>query len=711
MTADNSSVVILPKSPSMRLSTYFLVGVSLSIGWGIRGNFGHEYGAAFAGCLAALTACLLSGRADWRSRVLHFGFLGAIGWGFGGSISYMQVISATESGHLASQWYGYIALFYIGFLWAGLGGAGTALAAVGDIKLLNRITKPIAWLFVVWFGLDLIEDPIANWLQSGVGFDHTWSRHKSPLYWFDADYLPAFFALLAAGLYDLWERKEKNAVWLLVYLAIGAGLGWGVQSVLRITSLETPLASLLTYSLGDATYIDPATGKAAFDAHNFLNNWPQWFGDYPQHVGWVVGAVLGISAYFVRFGKFRDGASLIVYMAAGWLIVFLLFPVLGSLFFTKFGGLRMTPPRSDDWAGITGAFVGMSLWMRHKGYWAVAYASLLSGLIGGLGFSGIQWIKQLLMMPGNPRILISKGLLPGSEAYESSVAFWSHWQQQNWHSFLEQTYGFVNGIAIAVALAVLSRRVPLDNTPPSPKTSTDRWALGIMSVFVLLGIPYVNLFKNVKEWGERLNPDVWTQTIFGDNGEKIVASARWDVPYLGRLPQIDFLHLTPEGWFNLTWILLLAMAILIIRRHFKEPLALIPSTWLGKGQLVFLVLLWVMIIGNFERALVGWSPERLLTEWVITFNAIVATLLVLILPHEKETLKIGNTIPFRALYKKTWFVTLATVVAVSGFFLLTNRALYQYPSYEKLDTQKYFTRFGPEAAWRSKPNLKNAQHK
>ncbi|MFN3381929.1 MAG: DUF1015 family protein, partial [Runella zeae] len=83
----------------------------------------------------------------------------------------------------------------------------------------------------------------------------------------------------------------------------------------------------------------------------------------------------------------------------------------------------------------------------------------------------------------------------------------------------------------------------------------------------------------------------------------------------------------------------------------------------------------------------------------------------MILPHEKETLKIGNTILFRALYKKTWFVTLATVVAVSGFFLLTNRALYQYPSYEKLDTQKYFTRFGPEAAWRSKPNLKNAQHK
>ncbi|WP_428656557.1 hypothetical protein [Runella sp.] len=698
------------QSPGWRLSTFLLVGISLSIGWGIRGNFGHEYGAAFAGCLAAITGCLLSGRNDWRERVLYFAFFGAIGWGFGGSVSYMQVISSTESGHAPSQWYGYAGLFYIGFLWASLGGAGTALAAVAEKDRLVQLTKPVFLLFVVWFLQDQIEDPIANWLQSGIGFDHTWSRHKSPLYWFDADYLAAFFALLAAGIYDLWQRREKNGFLLIAFIFAGGLIGWGIQWLLQKVGLDHSLASLLTYSLGDSSYISLETGKPAFDAHNFLNNWPQWFGDYPQHIGWVIGIIIGITVYFIRFGKFRDGSSLIAYMAGGWLISFLVFPVLGSLFFTQYGGLRMTPPRSDDWAGITGVFVGMTLWMRRNNYLAVAYASIVSGTIGGLGFSGIQWIKQLLMVPGNPRILGADGTSITSEAYQKNLADWANWQQQNWHSFLEQSYGFVNGLAIATILAILATRIKTHPIAPS-KIPNEKWALGFTTVFVLIGIPYVNLFKNVKEWSDQLNPTVWKQTVTQADGTESTAPALWDAPYIGRLPHVDFLHLTPDGWFNLTWLLLLGMVVLVIRRHFQEPLALIPKTWLGKGQLLFLILLWVMIVGNFERALVGWGPSRLLTEWVITFNAIVATLLVLTLPKEKETLVIGNLSSFEPLYKKARWMTIGAVAISSVFFLLTNRAVYHYPDYEKLDKKYYFTRFGPEAAWRSKPNLKNAQHK
>ena len=232
-----------------------------------------------------------------------------------------------------------------------------------------------------------------------------------------------------------------------------------------------------------------------------------------------------------------------------------------------------------------------------------------------------------------------------------------------------------------------------------------------MTVFVLLGIPYVNLFKNVKEWSDQLNPDVWKQTILKADGTTETLPAVWDAPYIGRLPHVDFLHLTPDGWFNLTWVLLLGMFIFVIRRHFREPLSLIPKTWLGRGQFLFLVLLWVMIIGNFERALVGWGASRLLTEWVITVNAIVATLLILTLPKEKEVFHIGNLSSFQPLYNRAWPVAVSVMVISSVFFVLTNRALYHYPAYEKLDKKYYFTRFGPEAAWRSKPNLKYTQHK
>jgi len=61
-------------NPSWRFGTILLIGISLSISWGIRGNFGHEYGAAFAGCLAAIAVALLSGREDWCQRVPYFAF-------------------------------------------------------------------------------------------------------------------------------------------------------------------------------------------------------------------------------------------------------------------------------------------------------------------------------------------------------------------------------------------------------------------------------------------------------------------------------------------------------------------------------------------------------------------------------------------------------------------------------------------------------------
>ncbi|WP_128545157.1 hypothetical protein [Larkinella soli] len=703
------SAVRAQRPPARRLSTWLLVGLSLSVGWGIRGNFGHEYGAAFAGCLAALTVSLLSGRDDWRERVLYFGFYGAIGWGFGGSMSYMQMISATESGQAASQWYGYVALYYIGFLWAALGAAGTAFAAVAERPALVKLFKPILFVFGAWLLLDLIEDPVAQALQDGASFDHTWARHKSPLYWFDADYLAAFFALLGVGVYDLTESRGLYRWILPIYAGAGALGGWLIQWLLRLTGLENRLAALLTYPLGDPAYLDPATGQRAFGPDDFLNNWPQWFGDYPGHVGWVVGLVLGLTAWFVQFGRFRNGSSLIVYMASGWLLSFLAFPVLGSLFFREAGGLRMTPPRADDWAGITGVFLGMMLWMRRNRYLPVALASVMAGTIGGLGFSGVQWLKQLLMAPGNPRIPAAQGFGPGDEVYDRTLIDWAAWQGQNWHSFLEQTYGFVNGLSVAVAMAMLASRLPIQRDAGPRK---GRWTLGFAAFFLLLAIPYVNLVKNVKEWGDHLNPDVWKRVAEQADGSTQSLPALWDIPYLGHLPGGHWLSLTPEGWFNLTWLLITAVFVVVIRRHLREPLALIPETWLGKGQLVFLILLWLMVIGNFERALVGWTPTRLLTEWGIFLNASVATVLVLLAPRRKEnSVVMRSTEPLEPLYGRACRRAMAAGILSGVLFLVTNRMIYRYPADSRTDRAKYFTRFGPEANWRARPNLKNATHK
>ena len=133
-----------------------LCALSLSLGWGIRGNFGHEAGAMIPGTLAAMAAVLMSGRQDWWQRVAYFAMFGAIGWGFGGSISYMHVIAYTHSGHLPSQAYGFACLFVIGFTWGALGGAGTALPACLDRDRLTAVFPPLLTVFGFWLLGDIL---------------------------------------------------------------------------------------------------------------------------------------------------------------------------------------------------------------------------------------------------------------------------------------------------------------------------------------------------------------------------------------------------------------------------------------------------------------------------------------------------------------------------------------------------------------------------
>ncbi len=694
-------------------STIFLTGLSLCIGWGIRGNFGHEYGSAFAGCLAAIAIALLAGREDWHKRVPYFAFFGALGWGFGASQSYMQVLSYSESGHAISQLYGYLSLFVIGFLWSGMGGAGTAFAGVASREQLVKIFRPLFFVFGAWLLLDIIEGPVAAWLQSGIDFDGTWSRHKNPLYWFDSDYLAAFFALLGVGIYDLIERKsEWNRLFLPLFIAGGALLGWGIQALLQTAGIEDNIASVLTYVQGDPSYINPTTGQPAYEASNLLNNWPQWFGDYPQHVGWFIGVVLGITLYFIRFGKFRNGASLFVYMAGGFLLAFLALPVLGGIFFESYGGLRMTPPRGDNWAGVLGVFAGTSIWMWRNNLKPVAIASLISGIIGGLSLIGIQWLKQLLISFGNPRILEAKGFLPGSPEFIEKTSRWADWQAQNWHSFLEQSYGFMNGIAIAIALGFIASRIKIPTNEISEKLrKKERWVLAFSALFVMLGLTYFNVVKNVAEWGSKLKPEIWLQTITDASGNTETVQALWDLPYLGRLPGINFLHLTPTGWFNLTWAFLALVCIYIVYRHFKNPLPIIPKSPVAKGQIIYLIVLWIMVVANFERALVNWHPSRLLTEWVITMNAIIATALITTLRPDPVKIFENGLEESKKIYRWFWLRGVAVLVISVFLFLATNRMIYHYPEYNKLNLKQYHSRFGPEASWKSKPNLKNAEHK
>jgi hypothetical protein len=500
----------------------------LSVGWGIRGNFGHEFGAMIPGALAAMAAVLLSGRDDWSRRIAYFGFFGALGWSFGGSISYMQVIAYTHSGHPMSVLYGFACLFVIGFLWAAMGGAGTALPACVTHEELGEFFPPLTAVFVAW----CVQDIVVDWLAA----TDPQFRQASPLYWYDTD-------------------------WLGVLVAIAAVLGLALVR----------------------RRIDPAS-------------------------------------------------ALMLHMAIGWWAGFLIL-VVGL-------GWRMTPPHGDNWAGCVGMVLGMWVWLQRRGWHGVTAASLVSGFVGGFGFATATMLKLVEVKTG--------------------------WQT-NWHSILEQTYGLINGIGIAIAMICLARETPATKNEPQ----TRRWTGPYAVIFLMLVVTYLNLRKN---------PEVWVKA--------------------GAVPAALY-GLSVETWFNIGYALVACVFIGLVVTHRRRGIPLVPATDLGRGQLLYLAFLWWMVVGNFERALVSFAPQRLVTEGVILINAALCTALVLLGTPALERFAQPTRVHHR------WFIRRIGVggLAAAALIVLVDwgvvRAVWgnQFAGYAGLHI-----RFGPNAtATKAKP--------
>ena len=666
------------RNPLLRPSALFLIALSLSIGWGIRGNFGHEAGAMIAGALSAIAVALLSGREDWRSRVMYFGFFGGLGWGFGGSIAYMYPLAFTESGHTATTYYGYFTTFLEGGLWCGMGAAGTALAASMPLQRLTRMFTPLCFVLAALCLRHYIEEPLEEFLVppgSDTG-DETWARHKSPLYWFDADWLQALMALMGVCLYDLYDRLRMkhqkvidHPVWVIPFAAAGAGIGYGIQTMLQKWDLESRVRDLLVVPLGDLSYVNPETG-GQFSPDQLLTNWPQFFGDYSQHLGWSWGLLIGAGIYFYLAGRFRNDALLFLYLALGWLIAFLALPTLGSTLLMEYGGLRVMPPRSDDWAGILGVFIAALLWAWRHDVKAVAHVMTRGFLLGGISFASVPMIRYFLRYPGHPW------------RYPEGVPEnWAHYQSANWHSILEQMHGFGHGLAIAIAMAMLWKRLPINTEEKNDR----RWTIGFSAAFVLFGFGFLNLHKLVGTWV----------------GNK-------SVPASLKAPFLSFLEYSPHVWFRVVWWSATAVGAILLLIHLRRRLDIIPSTWVGKGQLLYVLFLWLMVIGNLMRAIPGFSHGRMVTEWMLFMNACLATLLVIALPRETLSTNLWDKLAAWPSLGGTWLRGLVAVSLLMSSYGFMTLAMYQ----EHLEGKPWANhrRFGPEATWRIKPILKHGDH-
>jgi hypothetical protein len=498
-------------APACSWLAILLVALSLSIGWGVRGNWGHEYGAMIPGALAAMAAVLVSGRDDWYRRIGFFALFGALGWSLGGSISYMQVIGYTHSGHGGSVIYGFACLFLIGFIWAAFGGAGTALPAFLDRERLTELLIPIFVVLVAW---------VAQGLFFGV-------------------YLGGLRDQVAAGTLSEQQFAEQTA-------------------------------------------------------------WIDWYD-----TDWIAVIVAAAAALVLAVARNRIcfGTSLIWHLCGGWWLGFTLLTV--GLH------LRMTPPRSDNWAGAVGMTIGLFVFLYRQKEWGISWAALVTGFFGGLGFSGATLIKLVFVYPGFQQRVFGQEVTT------------------NWHSVLEQTFGFISGIGVALAMAYLSTRTPrLTETPP-----VRHWAEPLAVLFVILVVSYVNIVKNLDA--------VWldNNTVAG-----------------------ELLGVSTHTWFNLAYVALgLAIAVPILAYWRGRELPIMPASRLGKGQLLYVVFLWWIVIGNLTRT-VPFAELRLITEGVIHVNACLCTLLALLVPSHGRVVSEPIEGNFLALVKR--FAASAALVAI-----------------------------------------------
>ena len=117
------------------------VALALGLAWAVRGHFGHEHGAAWAGAVGALAVVAASGRRDWIARLPIAAAIGGIGWGIGGMMSYGIVVGYCRGTDFANVLYGFAMLSVIGGLYGYMGGGLLGLAQTAEHGGERRVSR------------------------------------------------------------------------------------------------------------------------------------------------------------------------------------------------------------------------------------------------------------------------------------------------------------------------------------------------------------------------------------------------------------------------------------------------------------------------------------------------------------------------------------------------------------------------------------------
>lgn len=212
------------------------------LGWGIRGQYGHETGAMMAGLLVALSLALLLCPQGPSLQVARAVAWGTLAMGFGGSMTYGQTIGLTHNPGMIGRWdplgWGFLGLSIKGGLWIAFAGAFLGMGLGGRRYQGREVFGLLIGMMVLcWLGIRVLNEPYdpAHRVLPRIYFsaDWRWEPNASlkPRREVWGGYLFALVGLLS---YLGWVRRDVLAVrlaaWGFLGGAVGFPLGQSVQA-------------------------------------------------------------------------------------------------------------------------------------------------------------------------------------------------------------------------------------------------------------------------------------------------------------------------------------------------------------------------------------------------------------------------------------------------------------------------------------------------
>jgi len=215
-----------------------LAGMALGTAWAIRGQFGHEQGAAWAGAIGSLSVLILAKRKDWIAKGIIATFAGAAGWGLGGMISYGILVGHGKSDDFYTAYYSFSTLFLVGGLHGFMGG-GLLGAVLSDTK-----NKPIQWSLLL---LEMTAGGIIFYFfiveQLGIFLNPPRSEVWA-----------VCLGVCAALYWHLYRNNHHAALRVALYAGLGGGFGFGFGNFLQVVGWVSKIHfnfwNVMEYSVG-----------------------------------------------------------------------------------------------------------------------------------------------------------------------------------------------------------------------------------------------------------------------------------------------------------------------------------------------------------------------------------------------------------------------------------------------------------------------------